>query len=111
MHFLRDKNTANGGPDGGNGGRGGHVILRGDENHWTLLHLKYRKHVIASSGNAGEEQDRTGADGKDEIIDVPLGTVVRNAETGEVRYEITEHGQEIILTPGGRGGKGNAYFV
>jgi GTP-binding protein len=111
MHFLRDKNTAKGGPDGGNGGRGGHIILRGDSNHWTLLHLKYRKHVIAGAGNGGEEQDRTGADGKDEIIYVPLGTVARDAETGDFRCEITEHGQEVILTPGGRGGKGNAYFV
>lgn len=100
-----------GGPDGGNGGRGGHVILRGDNQHWTLLHLKYRKHIIATDGNPGEEQDRTGRDGKDEIIHVPLGTVARDAETGEVRCEITEHGQEFILSPGGRGGKGNAHFA
>lgn len=111
LHFHREKFVQKGGPDGGNGGRGGHVILRGDSNHWTLLHLKYRKHVIATSGNGGEEQDRTGADGKDEIIPVPLGTVARDAETGQVRCEITEDGQEFILTPGGRGGKGNAYFA
>lgn len=111
MHFHREKFVQKGGPDGGNGGRGGHVILRGDSQHWTLLHLKYRKHVIATNGNPGEEQDRTGADGKDEIISVPLGTVARDAETGRIRCEITEDGQEFILTPGGRGGKGNAFFA
>lgn len=111
LHFHREKFVAMGGPDGGNGGRGGHVILRGDNQHWTLLHLKYRKHIIATDGNPGEEQDRTGRDGKDEIIHVPLGTVARDAETGEVRCEITEHGQEFILSPGGRGGKGNGHFA
>ena len=111
LHFHREKFVQKGGPDGGNGGRGGHVILRGDSQHWTLLHLKYRKHVIATNGNPGEEQDRTGADGKDEIISVPLGTVARDAETGRIRCEITEDGQEFILTPGGRGGKGNAFFA
>jgi GTP-binding protein len=111
LHFHREKFIQKGGPDGGNGGRGGSIILRGDAQHWTLLHLKYRKHVIATSGNPGEEQDRTGADGKDEIIPVPLGTVARDAETGEIRCEITEDGQEFILTPGGRGGKGNAFFA
>lgn len=111
LHFHREKFIQKGGPDGGNGGRGGHVILRGNSHQWTLLHLKYRKHIIATNGNGGEEQDRTGADGKDEIIDVPIGTVAKNAETGEVMCEITEHGQEIILTPGGRGGKGNAHFA
>jgi GTP-binding protein len=111
LHFHREKLVQKGGPDGGNGGRGGHIILRGDNQHWTLLHLKYRKHIIASNGNPGEEQDRTGADGKDEILYVPLGTVARDAETGEVRCEITEHGQEFILTKGGRGGKGNAHFA
>jgi GTP-binding protein len=111
LHFHREKFIQKGGPDGGNGGRGGHIILRGNDQHWTLLHLKYRKHVIASNGNPGEEQDRTGADGKDEIIDVPLGTIARNAETGKFLVEITEHGQEFILTPGGRGGKGNAHFA
>ncbi len=111
LHFHREKFIQKGGPDGGNGGRGGHVILRGNSQHWTLLHLKYRKHVIAGDGNPGEEQDRTGADGKDEIIDVPLGTVAKNADTGQVICEITEHNQRVILTAGGRGGKGNAHFA
>jgi len=110
LHFHREKFIQKGGPDGGNGGRGGHIILRGNSQLWTLLHLKYRKHVIAGDGNSGEEQDRTGADGKDEIIDVPLGTIARLAETNQVMCEITDHNQEIILTPGGRGGKGNAHF-
>lgn len=111
MHFHREKLTPLGGPDGGNGGKGGDVVLRGNSQLWTLLHLKYRKHVIATPGNPGEEQDRTGADGKDEILEVPLGTVARRAETGEIICEIQEHGQEFILTPGGRGGKGNAHFA
>lgn len=111
LHFHREKFVQKGGPDGGNGGRGGHVILRGNSQHWTLLHLKYRKHVIAGDGHGGEEQDRTGADGKDEIIDVPLGTVARDAETGQLICEITEHDQKVILTRGGRGGKGNAHFA
>lgn len=111
MHFLRDKHTSKGGPDGGDGGRGGHVILRGNSQLWTLLHLKYRKHIIAEHGHGGEEQNRTGADGKDEIIEVPLGTVAKNFETGEILCEINDHGQEHILTPGGRGGKGNAFFA
>lgn len=111
LHFHRDKLTNKGGPDGGDGGRGGHIILRGNAQLWTLLHLKYRKHVIAADGNAGEAQNRTGADGKDEIIEVPLGTVAKKADTEEIVCEINEDGQEIILTPGGRGGKGNAYFT
>jgi GTPase len=111
LHFHREKFIQKGGPDGGNGGRGGHVILRGNDQLWTLLHLKYRKHVIATSGGKGEDQDKTGADGKDEIIDVPLGTVAKDAETGEVLCEINTHDQEFILTPGGRGGKGNAFFA
>ncbi|MBL7859444.1 MAG: GTPase ObgE [Cyclobacteriaceae bacterium] len=111
LHFHRDKLTAKGGPDGGDGGRGGHIILKGNSQLWTLLHLKYRKHVIAASGKAGEEQNRTGADGKDEIIEVPLGTVAKQAETGEILCEINEDGQEYILTPGGRGGKGNMFFA
>jgi GTP-binding protein len=102
LHFHREKFIQKGGPDGGDGGRGG---------LWTLLHLKYRKHVLATNGNPGEEQDRTGADGKDEILEVPLGTVARQAETGEIICEINDHGQEVIITPGGRGGKGNAYFA
>jgi GTP-binding protein len=111
LHFHREKFVQKGGPDGGNGGRGGHVILKGNSQQWTLLHLKYRKHVIASDGNPGEEQDRTGRDGEDEIIDVPIGTIAKDAETGEILCEITHHDQEIILTPGGRGGKGNAHFA
>jgi GTPase len=110
LHFHREKFVQKGGPDGGDGGRGGHVILRGNKQLWTLLHLKYRKHVIASDGAGGEEQDRTGADGKDEVLEVPLGTVAKHADTGEVICEINDDGQEFILTPGGRGGKGNAFF-
>lgn len=111
MHFLRDKTTARGGPDGGNGGRGGHIILRGNAQLWTLLHLKYRKHILAEHGYPGEEQDRTGADGKDEIIEVPLGTIAKRGDTDEIIGEINEDGQEFILSPGGRGGKGNAHFA
>jgi GTPase len=111
LHFHREKFIEKGGPDGGDGGRGGHIILRGNSQLWTLLHLKYRKHVIAENGHAGEAQNRTGAFGKDEILEVPLGTVARNADTNEIVCEINEHGQEIILTPGGRGGKGNMFFA
>ncbi|MEX2233588.1 MAG: GTPase ObgE [Cyclobacteriaceae bacterium] len=111
LHFHREKLVQHGGPDGGNGGKGGDVVLKGNAQLWTLLHLKYRKHVIATAGNPGEEQDRTGADGKEEIIEVPLGTVARRAETGEVLCEINEDGEEFILTPGGRGGKGNTHFA
>jgi GTPase len=111
LHFHREKFIEKGGPDGGNGGRGGHIILRGNAQLWTLLHLKYRKHVIASDGKRGEEQDRTGADGKDEILDVPLGTVAKRADTEEILFEVTEDGKEYILSPGGRGGKGNAFFA
>jgi len=109
-HFHRDKFTAMGGPDGGNGGRGGHVILRGNKQFWTLIHLKYRKHVIAAAGDNGSSANSTGKQGKDEILEVPLGTVARDAETGELECEITEDGQEVILVPGGRGGLGNANF-
>lgn len=110
IHLHRDKLTAKGGPDGGNGGRGGHVILRGNKQFWTLIHLKYRKHVIAEEGEKGSSGNSSGREGKDEILDVPLGTVARDAETGEVICEITEEGQEVILVPGGRGGLGNANF-
>jgi GTP-binding protein len=109
-HFHRDARTAKGGPDGGDGGRGGHIILRGNRNVWTLLNLKYRKHVIASGGGIGLGNNAHGADGEDVILDVPLGTVAKNAETHEVEFEITEHGEERILTPGGRGGLGNSHF-
>ena len=109
-HMLRDKTTSKGGPDGGDGGRGGHVIIRGNDQLWTLLHLKYQRHVIAEHGEAGSGNRKHGADGKDQVIEVPLGTLVKDAETGEVQAEITEHGQEIIATPGGRGGLGNDHF-
>lgn len=109
-HFHRDKITAKGGPDGGDGGRGGHIILRGNRNVWTLLSLKYRKHVIAERGENGSSNHKTGASGNDIILDVPLGTVVKNAETGEVEFEITENKEERILVSGGRGGLGNSHF-
>lgn len=110
VHFRREKHVPKGGPDGGDGGRGGHIILRGSTQVWTLLHLKYKKHVIADAGKGGEGGRRTGADGKDVILEVPLGTVAKDAETGEKRFEITQDGQEVILTPGGRGGLGNDHF-
>jgi len=110
VHFRREKHVPNGGPDGGDGGRGGHIILRGSSQLWTLLHLKYKKHVIADPGKGGDGGRRTGADGRDVILEVPLGTVAKDAETGEKRFEITTHGQEIILTKGGRGGLGNDHF-
>ena len=110
LHFRREKHVPKGGPDGGDGGRGGHIILKGNAQLWTLLHLKYKKHVIAESGKSGEGGRRTGADGKDIILEVPLGTVAKDAETGEKRFEITEDGQEVILTRGGRGGLGNDHF-
>ena len=99
-----------GGPDGGDGGRGGHVILKGNAQLWTLLHLKYTKHVKAFDGKGGEGGRRTGAIGKDIILEVPLGTIAKNAETGEQLFEITEDGQEMILLRGGRGGMGNDHF-
>jgi len=109
-HFRRDRLTAKGGPDGGDGGRGGHVILRGNAQLWTLLHLKYRKHILAGHGEGGGSARKTGADGKDEILDVPLGTVAKDAETGEVLMEINEDGQTEVLLHGGRGGLGNWNF-
>lgn len=110
MHFRREKHVPKGGPDGGDGGRGGHIILRGTTQVWTLLHLKYKKHVIAEPGKGGDGGRRTGADGKDMILEVPLGTIAKDAETGERRFEITTDGQEVILTKGGRGGLGNDHF-
>lgn len=110
MHFHRDKFTAKGGPDGGDGGRGGHIILRGSKDVWTLLHLKYRKHVIAEDGEGGSAALRSGAQGEDEILLVPLGTVAKDAETGEIHFEITEDGEERVLVSGGRGGLGNNHF-
>lgn len=99
-----------GGPDGGNGGRGGHIILRGNSQLWTLLHLRYQKHVIAGRGENGAGSRKTGKDGEDIILEVPIGTVAKDAETGELKAEIIEDGQEVILTPGGRGGLGNFNF-
>ncbi len=109
-HLHRDKHTATGGPDGGDGGRGGHIILKGTTNLWTLLHLKYRKHIIASNGESGGSSLRTGATGRDEILEVPLGTIAKDAETGEVLFDITEDGETRILVPGGKGGLGNWHF-
>jgi len=109
-HLHRDKMTSTGGPDGGDGGRGGHIVLRGNSQFWTLLHLKYRKHILASDGGPGSSSTSTGKFGKDEYLDVPLGTIAKDAETGETLFEITENGQSEILTPGGRGGLGNWHF-
>ncbi len=111
LHFHREKFIEKGGPDGGDGGRGGHVILRGNSQLWTLLHLKFRKHIHAENGVGGEGQNMTGKFGKDQIVEVPLGTVARRAESGELVCEINQDGQEIILSPGGRGGKGNSHFA
>ncbi len=111
LHFHREKLVQKGGPDGGDGGKGGSVILRGNSQLWTLLHLKYRKHVVASSGEGGQAQNMTGAAGEDEIIDVPLGTVAKRADSDDILVEITDDGQEFVLTPGGRGGKGNSHFA
>lgn len=110
MHFHRDKNSPKGGPDGGDGGRGGHIIVRGNKQLWTLLHLKYRKHIIAEDGGKGSSALKTGANGKDEVLDVPLGTIVKDFETGNLLFEVEQDGQEFILLPGGRGGKGNHFF-
>lgn len=109
-HLHRDRLTAKGGPDGGDGGRGGHVILRGNDQFWTLLHLKFRKHIKAEAGANGSSGERSGREGKNEIIEVPLGTVARDGETGEVLFEITENGEEKIMLEGGRGGLGNVHF-
>jgi GTP-binding protein len=109
-HFRREKFVPKGGPDGGDGGRGGHIIVRGSKDVWTLLHLKYRKHVIAEDGESGAGAKRTGAQGQDEILEVPLGTVARDFETGRLEFEITEEGQEYVLVSGGRGGLGNDHF-
>ncbi|MBK7108139.1 MAG: GTPase ObgE [Bacteroidetes bacterium] len=110
IHFHRDKKTAKGGPDGGDGGRGGHIILKGNNQLWTLLHLKYQKHTYAGDGKNGTGVLRTGKQGDDRIVEVPLGTIAKNAETGEVLAEIMHHDEEIILFPGGRGGMGNNHF-
>jgi GTP-binding protein len=109
-HLFRDNRTTKGGPDGGDGGRGGHIILRGNKQLWTLLHLKYRKHIFAGHGLPGGRNRSTGAGGEDQIIEVPLGTVARDADTGEVLFEITKDGETKVLRKGGRGGLGNWHF-
>lgn len=109
-HLRREKHVPKGGPDGGNGGRGGHIILRGNSQLWTLLHLRYKKHVIAGRGENGAGSRKTGKDGEDIILEVPIGTVAKDAETGEIKAEIIVDGQEEILTHGGRGGLGNVNF-
>lgn len=109
-HFYRDKITSMGGPDGGDGGRGGHVIIKGNKQLWTLLPIKYRKHVIAGKGENGSGNNKKGAQGKDVILEVPLGTVAKDAETGEAMFEITAHEEERILVSGGKGGLGNTNF-
>ena len=109
-HFRREKFIEFGGPDGGDGGKGGSIILRGNSQYWTLIHLKYQRHIFAEDGEPGRGARSTGKNGKDVIIDVPLGTVARDAETGEVVGEVTQDGEELVLLPGGRGGLGNWHF-
>ena len=109
-HFRREKFIEFGGPDGGDGGKGGSIILRGNSQYWTLIHLKYQRHIFAENGEPGRGARSTGKNGKDVIIDVPLGTVARDAETGEVVGEVTQDGEELVLLPGGRGGLGNWHF-
>lgn len=110
VHFRREKFVPKGGPDGGDGGRGAHIILRGNKQMWTLIHLKYRKHIKAEHGKPGEGSNRSGVSGEDIYLDVPIGTVAKDAETGEVMLEIMEDGEEKILLPGGMGGQGNSHF-
>ncbi len=109
-HLRREKYITKGGPDGGDGGRGGHIILRGNKNLWTLFHLKFKRHARAEHGSHGSKQRSSGADGEDQYIDVPLGTVVRDTETEEILFEITENGEERIVAEGGKGGLGNWNF-
>ncbi|MEG1543480.1 MAG: GTPase ObgE [Tannerellaceae bacterium] len=109
-HFRREKYIPKGGPDGGDGGRGGHVFLRGNRNYWTLLHLRFERHMMATSGGGGGAMRSFGRDGEDRTIEVPCGTVVYDAETGEFICDVTEDGQQVMLLKGGRGGQGNAHF-
>ena len=109
-HLHREKYIQKGGPDGGDGGRGGHVIIRGNSNLWTLIHLKFKRHIKAGHGAHGSSGRSTGADGEDAIIEVPLGTVVKDTETDKVLFEITEDGEEKIVAEGGKGGRGNWHF-
>lgn len=110
IHLHRDRMTAKGGPDGGDGGRGGHIIVRGNSQLWTLLHLKYRKHIIAEAGDNGGSSHSSGKEGEDQIVEVPIGTVARDTESGEQLFEIMEDGEEHVLVSGGRGGLGNAHY-
>lgn len=109
-HFRREKYIPKGGPDGGDGGDGGHVVLRGNRNYWTLLHLKYQRHILAGHGESGSRRLSTGKKGETKIIEVPCGTVAYDAETGEYLCDVTEDGQEVILLKGGKGGRGNNHF-
>lgn len=109
-HLRREKFVAKGGPDGGDGGRGGHILIKGNKNLWTLYHFKFKQHFKAGHGAAGGKSRSTGADGKDEIIEVPLGTVVKDSDTNKTLFEITEHGEEKIILKGGLGGRGNWHF-
>lgn len=109
-HLRREKFVAKGGPDGGDGGRGGHVVVRGNKNLWTLLHFKFKRHFQAGHGEHGGRQRSTGADGENAVMEVPLGTVVKDSDTGQTLFEITEDGQEEIAAPGGMGGLGNWHF-
>ncbi len=109
-HMRREKFAAFGGPDGGDGGRGGHIFLKGNKQMWTLLHLKYRKHIKAGNGDPGGKSRSSGSDGEDVVLEVPLGTIAKNAETGEVLFEITEHDEIQIIAKGGKGGWGNDHF-
>ena len=109
-HLRREKYVAKGGPDGGDGGRGGHIIIRANKNLWTLYHLKFKRHFKAGHGGAGGKQTSTGANGEDVIIEVPLGTLLKDTDTQEVIAEITEERQEVIVAPGGKGGRGNVHF-
>ena len=109
-HFRREKFEPKGGPDGGDGGRGGHIYLKGNNQLWTLIHLKYQRHIFAGNGESGSRSRSTGSDGEDRTIEVPLGTIAINTETGERICEITEHDQQVVLMKGGRGGLGNWNF-
>lgn len=109
-HFLRDKTTAKGGPDGGDGGHGGSIIIRGNKQMWTLLHLRYKKHIFGEHGGIGTGNHSFGKDGKSSYINVPLGTIGKDAETGEVLFEITEEAEEHVIVKGGMGGRGNSHF-
>jgi GTP-binding protein len=109
-HLRREKFIPKGGPDGGDGGKGGHIILRGNSQMWTLLHLRYRRHIFAGNGGPGGSQQSTGADGKSVVVDVPLGTIAKKDKSDDILFEITVHGEEKILAKGGRGGLGNTHF-